>query len=331
LRENLLGRGSGRQHHHITACGSQAAQDIALGAVIHRDNAVFRRGLAAKAGGPGPFGFVPAIALPAGHILRQIHAFQPWPAGGFGAKGRDIKLPIHAMAQNAIWRAAIADARGQRAGINAGKPRHAVGNQPSVQMPRGTVIGRLRDILLHDQPARGGCEGFDIFLIGADIADMGEGEGNDLPGIGRIGQGFLIAGHARVEADLGHRLALGPEAAAPKDAAISQHQAGGGARGGGIGHGKGLRFQGVRRGAGHIGQGQASGGQDGGPMFCGNGLGLPPFANGFRADAAALGRGFRTAQKGDDIFDAAHEAALSGKKLPRAREKRGVGNFLPQI
>jgi hypothetical protein len=47
---------------------------------------------------------------------------------------------------------------------------------------------------------------------------------------------------------------------------------------------------------------------------------LPPFANGFRADAAALGRGFRTAQKGDDIFDAAHGMGLSGKKLPKARK-----------
>ena len=234
------------------------------------------------------------------------------------------------MAQNAIGRAAIADARGQRTGINAGKPRHAVGNQPGVQMARGAVIRGFSDILLHDQPACCGCERFDIFLIGTDIADMREGEGDDLPGIGRIGQGFLIAGHARVEADLGDGLALGPEAAAPKDAAISQHQAGGGARGGGIGHGKGLRFRGVRWGAGHIGKRQASRGQDGGPMFGGNGLGLPPFANGFRADAAAFSRGFRTAQKGDDIFNAAHEASLSGKKLPRARKKRRVGKILPQ-
>ena len=76
--------------------------------------------------------------------------------------------------------AAIADARGQRAGINAGKPGNAMGYQRGMQMPRGAVIGRLRHILLHDQPARGGCEGFDVFLIGADIADVGEGEGDDL-------------------------------------------------------------------------------------------------------------------------------------------------------
>jgi hypothetical protein len=64
-------------------------------------------------------------------------------------------------------------------------------------------------------------------------------------------------------------------------------------------------------------------------MLGGNGLGLPPFANGFRADAAAFSRGFSPAQKGDDVFDAAHEPGLSGKKLPKAREKRWVGKILP--
>jgi hypothetical protein len=56
---------------------------------------------------------------------------------------------------------------------------------------------------------------------------------------------------------------------------------------------------------------------------------LPPFANSFRADAAALGRGFSPAQKGDDVFDAAHEVGLSGKKLPKTRKKRGAGKILP--
>ena len=285
--------------------------------------------MAAKAGGPGPFRFIPAIALPAGDILGQIHAFQPGPASGFGAQRRDIKLPIHAVAQNAIGRPTIADARGQGAGVNASKPRDAVGNQPGMQMPRGAVIRRFRDILLHNQAARGGCQGFNIFPIGADIADMREGEGDDLPGIGRIGQGFLIAGHARVEANLGHGLALCPEAAAPKDGTISQDKAGGGARGGGISHGKGLRFRGFGWGAGHIGERQASGGEDGGPMLRWNGLGLPPFADGFRADAAAFSRGFSPAQKGDDVFNAAH-GRLIWEKTSQGKEKTVGGKNPPR-
>jgi hypothetical protein len=50
--------------------------------------------------------------------------------------------------------------------------------------------------------ARGGVVALDVLVVGADIADMREGEGDDLPGIGRVGQDFLIAGHRGVEADL---------------------------------------------------------------------------------------------------------------------------------
>ena len=51
-------------------------------------------------------------------------------------------------------------------------------------------------------------DGFNVFEIGADIADMGEGEGNDLSGIRGVGQNFLIARHRSVETDFAFRLAL---------------------------------------------------------------------------------------------------------------------------
>jgi len=41
----------------------------------------------------------------------------------------------------------------------------------------------------------------------ADDPDVGEGEGDDLGGVGRIGQDFLVAGHCCVEADLADRRA----------------------------------------------------------------------------------------------------------------------------
>ena len=63
----------------------------------------------------------------------------------------------------------------------------------------------------HDQAAHRRRHGFDVFVIGADNADMGKGEGHDLPGIGRIGENLLIAGHGGVEADLAHRAAGAPK------------------------------------------------------------------------------------------------------------------------
>src|SRR6202040_2269732 len=56
------------------------------------------------------------------------------------------------------------------------------------------------------------------------IADMREGEGDDLAGIGRVGQDFLITGNRRVEADLADRLARRAEASPPKYRPVRQHQ-----------------------------------------------------------------------------------------------------------
>ena len=53
----------------------------------------------------------------------------------------------------------------------------------------------------------------------------GKGEGDDLAGIGRIGQDLLIAGHRRVEADLADGGAGRAEADARDHGAVGQHEA----------------------------------------------------------------------------------------------------------
>ena len=66
--------------------------------------------------------------------------------------------------------------------------------------------------------------GFDVVLVGADIPNMRKSEGDDLPGIGGIGEDFLVAGHRRVEADLADRVAGGAEAETFEHRAVCQHQ-----------------------------------------------------------------------------------------------------------
>ena len=65
--------------------------------------------------------------------------------------------------------------------------------------------------------------------LAADIADMREGEGDDLPGIGRVGQRLLIAGHAGVEAQLAHPALADARRspAAPKHGPVGQDERGG--------------------------------------------------------------------------------------------------------
>ena len=45
-------------------------------------------------------------------------------------------------------------------------------------------------------------------------------KGDDLAGIGGIGEDFLVAGHARIEHDFTHTLALGPEPPALEHRAV---------------------------------------------------------------------------------------------------------------
>ena len=51
--------------------------------------------------------------------------------------------------------------------------------------------------------AAGGRQVLDVFVIDPDIADMGEGEGHDLAGIGGIGEDLLVTRERGIEADLG--------------------------------------------------------------------------------------------------------------------------------
>ncbi|MGY3440263.1 hypothetical protein ACVW17_000264 [Bradyrhizobium sp. USDA 4473] len=64
----------------------------------------------------------------------------------------------------------------------------------------------------------------DVFLVGTDIADVREGEGDDLAGIRRIGEDLLIAGHRGVEADLADGVAFGAETEAFQHGTIGEHK-----------------------------------------------------------------------------------------------------------
>jgi len=75
----------------------------------------------------------------------------------------------------------------------------------------GAEVRRVGNVGLEDDAdcaaAGGWRQVFDVFLIGADIADVREGEGDDLAELGRIGQDFFVTGQCGVEADFGLYLA----------------------------------------------------------------------------------------------------------------------------
>ena len=120
------------------------------------------------------------------------------------------------------------NAAGERAGVDAGDTDDAARLEPVVEVAGRAVIRGLGDrgVQHHAaRPRRGRhVHGLDVVLVGADIADMGEGEGDDLPGIGGIGEDLLVAGHGGVEAHLAHRMAGRAEAHAFDHGAVGEHE-----------------------------------------------------------------------------------------------------------
>ena len=166
--------------------------------------------------------------------------------------------------------------------------------------------------------------------VGADIADMGEGEGDDLPGVGGIGQRLLVAGHAGVEADLSHRLgrAVRAESPSPEDAPVREHERGRRPRRrlGAVGHARpGRRGRRARK----IGEREARGADQPRPVPRGNGARLAPFAHRFGADAGERSCRLEPAEALDDVVDRDGHGRDIGEIFSTRKPGLEGGKFFP--
>ncbi len=87
-------------------------------------------------------------------------------------------------------------------------------------------VARQRRRLPHDEAGHMRRLRLGITGRNAVVADLRRGHGDDLPGVGRIREHFLVAGHARVEHDLASGLALRPGRNAAVPGAVFQCQYG---------------------------------------------------------------------------------------------------------
>ncbi len=228
MGHDLIGGRGGGQHGDIRAMGHQRPQNVALGAVIQRDDLegrVFGRGAEALA--PFPTAFRPAIGLRTTDPLGQIEPDQPRPVARLGDHGLDVETSPGIMAQHDMRRALTADRAGQAAGIHAADTDPAAPRHPVRQVPGRTPVRRLGRIPANHDAAGDRIRGLVILGRDAGIADMGEGEGDDLAGIGGIGHDFLIAGHRGIEDQFGQHLAGCAEALTVEDRPVGKHEAGG--------------------------------------------------------------------------------------------------------
>src|SRR3546814_19103954 len=90
----------------------------------------------------------------------------------------------------------------QRSRIDARKPDPSVRLPPLIETLHSPEIPRRRHILPHHAAQCERVVRLQILIIGADIADMGTSEGDDLRRVAGIGHTLLIARPGLVEADI---------------------------------------------------------------------------------------------------------------------------------
>ena len=201
MAQNVFGRGGGGDHSHPAAMRSEHSQDVALRTIIDGDDVMARVALQTVAALAVPHRLGPLVGLTAGDFLGEVHAFQTGPIESPRLELLDIEPPLRMVRDSAVRRSEIADVPGQPARIHPGNADQPIMFEPGIQRLRGAIVCRRGNRGAQDETAGSGRRSFDVFPVGSDIADMGEREGDDLPGVRRVGQDLLVAGDRSIETD----------------------------------------------------------------------------------------------------------------------------------
>ena len=138
------------------------------------------------------------------------------------------------MGDHGVGRALVSDDLGQGAGVHPGQTHDAAPLHPVVETGVRAIVGRIgRNVAEDGAPRRGvgpAAHLFDVFDIGPHIADVREGEGQDLAHVGRVGQDLLIARHGGVEDHLAQGRSDRPDSDSLKDRAVCKRENACGAR-----------------------------------------------------------------------------------------------------
>src|SRR5690606_8608176 len=120
---------------------------------------------------------------------------------GLRLRGR-LQRRLVGVAEGPRHRAGLADVPGEAAGVDARDAGHAVGAQVVVEAPGRPPARRAPSQLAHDDAPDEGAAALVVPVVGAVVADVRVGEGDDLPRVAGVGQHLLVAGEHRVEHDL---------------------------------------------------------------------------------------------------------------------------------
>src|SRR6516162_2855619 len=224
MADDLFRRGGSGNYGDPAAMCGEHPQDVALDSVVDRYDAIAGTLSETITALSIPHSFAPLVGLAAGHFFGQVHPFKTRPYASPCLEGRHIDPSLGIVRDDTIGRSEIANTHRQLPGIDPRDPDETVAFEPNVERLGCAIARRFGHRYSQDQSSRCSGGGFDILLIRAHIANMGKGEGDDLSGIGRVGQDLLISGDGGVEADFTRRRPDRAEATAPKQGAIGEDE-----------------------------------------------------------------------------------------------------------
>ena len=230
-RHDRGGGGGGRHDGDVAAGLGEQAQDVALHPVIDGDDLEALADLAAAVAAlHRPGRLRPIGSLAARDRRNEVETLHRGEGGGARLQCLAVEPPLRIVGDDGVGHAVVADEGCERPRVDPGDADDAARLQPGVEMARRAPARRVGDGRGDDRAADAGgggrVEALQVFVVGAGIADMRKGEGDDLAGIRGVGEDFLVAGHCGVETDL----AIGgpglTDAESFEDGAVGQHEEG---------------------------------------------------------------------------------------------------------
>jgi hypothetical protein len=132
-------------------------------------------------------------------------------------------------AERARHRSGFADVPREAAGVDAGDAGHAVVGEEGLEVVVAPPVAGSAGEVADDDAAAERLATLVVVGRGAVVADVRVGEGDDLPGVGRVRDHLLVAAHHGVEDDLagGHAARrLGADGLALEGGAVGEDEQG---------------------------------------------------------------------------------------------------------
>ena len=137
-----------------------------------------------------------------------------------------IEQPVRRLERRdpAAHRTALAQVAGERPGVDAADADDALGVQLLVEAARRAPGARPAGRVAHDVAGNPHPAALRVLVVDAGVADVRGGLHHDLARVARVGQRFLVAGHARREDRFAEGLPRRAIGVAGEAAAVFEHE-----------------------------------------------------------------------------------------------------------